>query len=407
MIAEQIQITKRKLLVVDDDESVRRSLQLVFGDTYETFLAENAEEALGIISREAVDAAILDIRMAGMSGIELLEKIKRTDPSIEVLMLTGFETMDTVRQAFRFGACDYLSKPFEIEAIRSAVAGAMERRSLSDEIRATHRQMASLQLELQQQTMREEITRKKGEIYASVLHDINGPLTIIAGYVDLINLELERSNQLEPERVEVVKKHIRLINRQVAQCIEVSRRYLGFLRKRPKDKVSIAINSIFADIKTLLKTHPSCRGHELFVENVPGDPIVKMNGADLIQVLLNLATNAFEANSNPHSVRISGEILEGPGSVQQTNTATERSIVSDDFEKALNVVKISVEDTGGGIPAEILDRIFEPYFTTKEKSGTGLGLAIVQRLITEAGGAMQVRSIPGTGTTIQLYLQRS
>lgn len=403
MIAEHTQTRKRTLLVVDDDEGVRRSLQLVFGQTYETLLVENAAEALEIIKTHSVDAAILDIRMSGMSGIELLEQIKAVDPSIEALMLTGYETLDTIRQAMRFGACDYLSKPFDVETIKQAVANAMERRSLSEEIRTTHERMAALKVELEQQSVREEVTRSKGEIYASVLHDINGPLTIIAGYIELIDLQLGQTHQT-PE-IEGVKDHLRLINRQVNQCVEISRRYLSFLRRQPAERSGVAINTVFHDLKTLLRAHPSRKQHQLEIEAFPDNPVVMINGADLIQVLLNLTVNAFQSDPNPHAVKITGEIVSTPVNFTFPKN-TNRVVLPEGFDVNASLVRISVADKGPGIPSETLSRIFEPFFTTKGDQGTGLGLSIVQRLVQDSGGAIHVHSETGKGTTFNLYLKR-
>src|SRR5436190_8899337 len=108
----------------------------------------------------------------------------------------------------------------------------MERRSLSEEIGSTHEKMASLHNELQQQAVREEIARNKGEIYASILHDVNGPLTVIAGYIHIISMDLENARSLDATHIEGIKDHLRLINRQVTHCVEISQRYLGFLRRK-------------------------------------------------------------------------------------------------------------------------------------------------------------------------------
>ena len=113
------------VLIVDDDEGPRRSLYLIFRNDYKVLLAASGAEALEIVQCHQIDAAILDIRMTGMSGIELLEKLKAVDPAMEAIMLTGYETIETIRQALRFGACDYLSKPFDLETIRATVANAL------------------------------------------------------------------------------------------------------------------------------------------------------------------------------------------------------------------------------------------------------------------------------------------
>ena len=82
-------IGKRTLLVVDDDAGPRKSLEMIFRNDYQVLLAESGDEALDLVKEHSIDTAILDIRMFGMSGIELLERLKIVDPSIEAIMLTG------------------------------------------------------------------------------------------------------------------------------------------------------------------------------------------------------------------------------------------------------------------------------------------------------------------------------
>ena len=117
------------LLVVDDEDGPRQSLRVIFQDEYHVLMAADGPSAIEIAQKQRVDVAVLDIRMAGMSGIEVLERLKYVDPSIEVIMITAFETTDTMRQALRLRACDYINKPFDLGTMRAAVAGAMQRRT--------------------------------------------------------------------------------------------------------------------------------------------------------------------------------------------------------------------------------------------------------------------------------------
>ena len=114
------------LLIVDDEEGSRQSLRVIFKDNYDLHLAPDGATAIELAREHDVDVAVCDIRMAGMSGIEVLERLKYVDPAIEVVMITAFETTDTIRQALRLRACDYINKPFDVSHIRAAVAGAMQ-----------------------------------------------------------------------------------------------------------------------------------------------------------------------------------------------------------------------------------------------------------------------------------------
>ncbi len=116
------------LLIVDDKDGPRQSLRVIFKDEYKLLLAEDGPMAIELAKQHPVDVAVLDVRMSGMSGIDVLERLKNLNPNIEVIMMTAFETTDTIRQALRLRACDYLNKPFDVATMRAAVRQAMQRR---------------------------------------------------------------------------------------------------------------------------------------------------------------------------------------------------------------------------------------------------------------------------------------
>jgi two-component system, sensor histidine kinase and response regulator len=107
-------------------------------------------------------------------------------------MMTAFETTDTIRQALRLRACDYINKPFDIATMRAAVGQAMQRRMLESEIHSSAEKVQELLAELQNQRVEEQIAKTRGDIYASIIHDINGPLTVISGFVQVLNQRLNR-----------------------------------------------------------------------------------------------------------------------------------------------------------------------------------------------------------------------
>ena len=113
---------KGTLLVVDDEDGPRQSLRVIFKDEYDVLLASDGPSAIALAQNRKIDVAVLDIRMSGMSGIEVLERLKYVDPTIEVVMMTAFETTDTMRQALRLRACDYINKPFDLATMREAMA---------------------------------------------------------------------------------------------------------------------------------------------------------------------------------------------------------------------------------------------------------------------------------------------
>jgi len=397
---------KPTLLVVDDEEGPRQSLRVVFKDDYHLLMASDGPAAIELAQSNRIDVAVLDIRMAGMSGIELLERLKFVDPSIEAVMMTAFETTDTMRQALRLRACDYINKPFDISTMRAAVASAMERRTLSGEIRNNTEKWQELQLELQQEKLEQEIVRTRGEIYASIIHDINGPLTIISGLIQIINQRIGGDTQVDGEDLELVKDRLKRITRQVTNCIEISRRYLSFLRQNPGDSVGVWVNQILGDVGELLRAHPSAKNNQLLIHPLPEDVTLSINGTDLVQILLNLTLNAFQCSPHPHRVEISGQMLHQCLDLDLfRDGAEDRFLNREGFKNSAPLLALSVQDNGCGIPPDVMPKIFEPYFTTQPRpQGTGLGLCIVHRLLKEAHGGLHVHTRPGQGTVFTVYL---
>jgi two-component system, sensor histidine kinase and response regulator len=397
---------KGTLLVVDDEDGPRQSLRVIFKDDYNILMASDGPTAIELAQKNRVDVAVLDIRMAGMSGIEVLERLKYVEPAIEVIMMTAFETTDTMRQALQLRACDYINKPFDLATIRRAVAAAMKRRMLERDTQGDEEKVQALLRELHEQKVEEQMAQSRGEIYASIIHDINGPLTVIAGYAHLLSQRLEGKTVLEEKDVDFVRERLNAVSRHTGNCISISRRYLSFLRRRGDEPNLVSLNQLFSDVEHLAVVHPSRQRHRLTVHRMEKDLAVRMNGTDVIQVLLNLVVNAFQCSPAPLTVEVAGQCLgerldlttfkDGPG---------DRFLNVENFDNVVPLAKVSVQDTGPGIPPELLPKIFQPFFSTKGASkGTGLGLNIIHRLIREARGALHVQTRPGEGTTFAIYL---
>ena len=399
-------LPRRTLLIVDDEDGPRASLRAIFKDDYELLMAADGPTAIELVQQNKVDVAVLDIRMAGMSGVDVLERIKYIDSSIEAVMMTAFETTETIRKALRLRACDYLNKPFDVADMRAAVANAMQRRSFDTEIFTNTEKLQALLKELQDQKIEHEMARTRGDIYASIIHDINGPLTVISGFLQLLNQRIGKSTTLGEADVDFVKDRLRTMTRQVTNCIEISRRYLGFLRKQPIEVARVGVNQLLVDLGHLLRLHPSLQNNQFEIQPLARDLGVKMNGTDVIQMLLNLAVNAFQASAQAHRVAITGEVLPEPLDLTVFKDGPGTRLLNvENFQNLAPLVRLSVSDNGPGIPLEVLPKIFQAYFTTKDaRHGTGLGLNIVQRLVQEGGGALQVTTQPGEGTTFNVFL---
>jgi signal transduction histidine kinase len=394
------------LLVVDDDPSVRHALWITFREIYHVQLAESGSRALEIFQERPADVALLDIRMPGLNGLEVLQKLKSLDADVEVILLSAYESIDYIRQAMRLGACDYITKPYEVEQLRNAVGNAMGRRDATRKTSAYDKRLVQLQNEVHHQQIREELARTRNEIYASIIHDINGPLTVISGYIELMLNSVRSTEVLEGQKLETFKKHAESISRQVTNCVELSRRYLGFLEGKTSAGASAGIREIFYDVAELLKAHPHAKTNNLVMHSVEEEMLATINRTDLLQVLLNLTINALQCSTEPHRVELYARQLgvEAARPFLHLVPGT-RLVHAPTFAAKAPLIAISVRDNGPGMNDALLNRIFEPYFTTKAPGqGTGLGLSIVQRLVTHAHGAIHVYTHPGEGTTFTVYL---
>ena len=216
-----------------------------------------------------------------------------------------------------------------------------------------------------------------GELAASIAHEINNPLTVILGNTGLLLREAA------PDSIE----HRRLsdVVTEANRAGKIVRDLLDFARRREPNREPVALHELLERALELL--HAKLGGAGVEVERVfdPSLAAILADRDQLTQVFLNLITNAVDA-------------MEGGGTLVLA-TAAQRG----DDDRPL--VTVSVSDSGPGIPPEHLARIFEPFYTTKpEGRGTGLGLSVSLGIVRKHGGAIDVESKPGRGTTVRVQL---
>jgi two-component system sensor histidine kinase/response regulator len=396
---------KLTLLVVDDEEGPRQSLQMVFRNEYRVHAVSGGEQAVDFVRANPVHAAILDIRMAGVDGIEVLRQIKAVSPQTEVIMLTAYETLETARQAIRHGACDYLSKPFDLPTIRDAVSRAMRLRTISDNVAATFEHFHQLTDELSDANLREEMARAATEIYAGVLHDINNPLTIISGVIEMLEMIVSRNANLSGPALDDARSKITILTKQVGVCSAIIARYRKMVKSVPVDSQTVSINLVLSDLISLLKSHPAAKSSKLVTLPLERDLMACINCTELIQILLNLAVNAFQSTTQAQTVEVSARRHDEPLQLADLERGGHAIVVNEaTFLNRGPIVAVTVSDQGAGIEEGVLPRVFEPYFTTKGPiDGTGLGLSIVSRLMKNCRGLIHLQTKPGRGTRMTLY----
>ena len=398
------QIRGKTLLVVDDEDGPRQSLRIVFQQDYHVLLASNFDEAMKHARTHQVDVAILDIRMVGHSGIDVLKMLKSIDSSIEVIMLTAYETLETARQALRHGARDYIGKPFDVETLRQAVYKAFIHNRISRRISQAEDQLGEITGQLEEVRAQEDMARKMNQFYAGILHDINNPLSVIQCFVDLLLEQLNDARELGPDKVAVLREKITTISRQMGILADIATRHLDFLRKPASKENASPVNEVLHDLRELMNVHPLVRKGDIRVVPLENEARAMMNTAELMQVLLNLIINAIlntngrkpiEINAFQHTGSVKSEFAEG----------ADLLLHEDVFAPDLPHISLSVTDQAGGIAPEVLPRIFDAHFTAREgEKGSGLGLSIVSSIVRNSKGAIRVVSKHGHGSTFTIYI---
>jgi signal transduction histidine kinase len=215
-----------------------------------------------------------------------------------------------------------------------------------------------------------------GEMAAGVAHELNNPLTTVAGFVELVLEELPQDSPHRPD--------LELVLREAQRARGVVRRLLDFSRPAENQRVRTDLNELVGDILTLVHHLVRTGGVEMHIELWEDLPWIAVDPAQIKQVLLNLVHNAIQAMPR--------------GGTLAVKTAPVR-------RQDRDWLCISVADTGVGITAENLERIFEPFFTTRPAGqGTGLGLSVSYGIITEHGGYIEVESHPDQGSCFYIFL---
>jgi PAS domain S-box-containing protein len=237
-----------------------------------------------------------------------------------------------------------------------------------------------------QQTQRLE---SLGQLAGGVAHDFNNLLAVIVNYAAFVSEEIEAAATADPDRWHAVARDMQQIQRATDRGIALTHQLLAFGRRELVRPRVLSLNAVVAEVKELLVR--SIGEHvELVTAPATGLWPVKADPGQIEQVLVNLAVNARDA-------------MPGGGTL---TIGTDNMLVGNESGvPAGRYVRLRVEDTGTGMPRDVIARAFEPFFTTKPKGeGTGLGLATVYGVVKQSGGDVQITSEPGVGTTFTVLL---
>lgn len=382
------------LLIADDEAGPRESLKIVFRDRYYCHIVTGGRAAIDYARQNPVDIAVLDIAMPDMKGTDVLRELKTLDPDIECIMLTGYETIETARAAVRYGAADYLSKPFDVFTMRELLDKCLARRQGKRAAAENLRALQRMNDEFTQSLAHRDRLATADAISARVIHEMNNPLAVIAGYAHMLGRDLQAIAAGEPVSEKVIEK-VTSIQREIERCKEIATRFLGFVRSAAQsDPEPVDVAGIVGEATALLKAHPLSRNVVVSASIADRGVRVRARSVELIQILMNLGVNALQAMDGGGVLLVTAERAPAPPT---------HAYQSPTFDAAKPLVRLSVIDNGHGIAPGNLSQLFRPYFTSKP-GGTGLGLSVVAELVGAYGGLIAVHSEAGKGTTFSVYL---
>ena len=358
--------TKSKILVIDDEEIVLDSCkQILAKGDFEIRTAENGTLGLSLIEEYQPDLVFVDLKMPGISGFEVLERSQQIDPTIVMIVITGFATIGSAVEAMQRGAFDFLPKPFTPDELRLITRRGLEKRKLV---------LETLALRREKEMLREHFA-------AIVSHELKSPLAAVQQY--LIALSSELSGQLTEDQN-------RRFERMQTRIDDLMKLIHTWLRAITVDIESIKDNFKPTSIpivinKAVESVEPHAIRKDISIRTSMEDDIFAVNGDEgtLVEAVVNIVGNGVKYSPIGSQIEITASSSD-------------------------NQVTIRIQDNGIGISEEDLPFLFEDFFRVKSnrsvERGSGVGLALTRRILEAHEGTISVESELGKGSTFELCL---
>jgi len=361
---------KKYIVVIDDDPIMRLSCQRILEKHgFEIGTFENGEDGIAQIRQRHPDLLIVDLKMPKIGGLEVISEVHRIDADVAIVVITGYATIGTAVNAMKAGAYDFLPKPFTPDELRLIVFRSLERSELVRKTRA----------------LENEKKKMEHRFISFVAHQLQSPLVAVQQYLDVLQHldDGQTPNKCYKDWIDRSLKRIKEMQNLVADWLTLSKIESGHLVENIS---AVALQPLIQDILDCLEACLHERKLQIRSE-VPTDlPPVTANDECLRMVFMNLISNAIKYNRENGSIKISSQEI-------------------------LHEIRISVSDTGIGIPEEQLPHIFDEFHRVKTDStrnipGSGLGLAICKKIVTELGGDIRLTSTLNQGTTATVILPK-
>jgi len=354
---------------------IREILQDSRKKEFEIDIFENFENGLKALSTNDYDIVLLDMDIPDYQGLKSLDIVQTKAPQIPVIVLTEYDDENISIKAVRKGAQDYLIKSQMNEhALTKSIYYAVERKRAEEE-------RERLQLQLRHAHKYQAV----GTLVRGITHDFNNVLFPIMGYAEMALDGLKDTN--------INRQYIEKIIEAVTRARIRVQQLLTFSNPAEVEKKVIHIHHLVEEtLKLVRSTLPS--SIEIH-QNIKECGCVDADSNKINQIVMNLCINAWQAMSNDRGI-ISVELYE---------KNFEYEICEDIELESKKYVVLTVKDNGQGMDSHVMERIFDPYFTTKTyEQSSGLGLSVVHGIVTSHEGKISVISEPGKGSEFKIFL---
>jgi two-component system sensor histidine kinase/response regulator len=353
-----------RVLVIDDEPNIRDGCKNILeGEGWETDVCGDGEEGILMIKRGTYALALVDLKMPGVGGIDVMHTIRGFDPSILIVVITGYTTVESAVEAMKQGAYDFIAKPFSADQLVIVVRRALEKRDY----------------ERRAETLRQQLDRLKMDFVAMVSHELRSPLASVTQ--QLLALEKVESITRGKPLLDGALTTLEDLRGLVEDLLELSRIEAGRIIE---DKVKTDIGQIIVEAAGMLSTKAQHNGVQLVIELPAGSLVAPVDPKCLRRVVDNLIDNAIKYSRKGGKVRVTGQCRP-------------------------REIELCVEDAGIGISPEHLPLIFERFYRVRDLKtrgigGSGLGLSIVKGIIEAHNGKVEVDSQVDKGSRFRIFL---
>ncbi len=379
------------ILIIDDTPAALKALSQMLAEAgYQVRPANNGEMALRAASITLPDIILLDILMPGMDGFEVCKRLKsdvRTQ-DIPIIFISALSEIKDKVAAFKAGGVDYITKPFQIEEVLARVETHLTIRSyrlhLEKLVQMRTRELNEINRNLEKRVKEEvEENRRKdqlvfeqsrrttmSELLMNIAHHWRQPLNAVG----VISQEIKDAYEYGELTEEHLNRSVNTIMVQLTELSDIINTFRDIYyadKKRENFSISEALNKSVSIVMDYIN-----RNNFTLNVDVLEDNIIKGNLNDFCQAIIKILINAIE-------IFIERRVKNG------------RIVISvKDISRRKRAI-VTISDNGGGIEQELMEKVFDPYFTTKQKSvGTGLGLYLAKKIIeNEMGGRLDVKNI--------------